>query len=93
MMKTKPIKRMNAETARMNCWNWETVNNDKAVQILKLAGWDLTVDDIRNASICSENGWIYFETVIDDTAWEVNPNTMESRHKGLEVGCFWTEWR
>lgn len=43
MMKTKPIKRMDADTSHyMNCWNWETINNDKAVQILKLAGWELT---------------------------------------------------
>lgn len=77
----------------MNCLNWETISNAEAVQILKPAGWDLTEEDIRNASICEENGWIYFETVIDDTAWEVDLHTMESRHKGLEVGCFWTEWR
>lgn len=77
----------------MKCLNWETISNAEAVQILKPAGWDLTAEDIRNASICPENGWIYFETVIDDTAWEVDLHTNESRHKGLEVGCFWTEWR
>lgn len=77
----------------MNCLIWETISNAEAVQILKPAGWDLTSEDIRNASICQENGWIYFETVRDDTAFEVNLHTLESRHKGLEVGCFWTEWR
>lgn len=77
----------------MNCLNWEPLTNDEAVQILKPAGWDLTAEDIRNASICQENGWIYFETVIDDTAFEVDLHTLESRHKGLESGCFWTEWR
>jgi hypothetical protein len=27
-----------------------------------------------------------------DTLWEVNPETGESRHCGVQPGCFWTEW-
>ena len=29
----------------------------------------------------------------NETRWEYDPETGESRHCGTGEGCFWTEWR
>lgn len=29
----------------------------------------------------------------NQTHWEFNPETEESRHCGDGVGCFWTDWK
>jgi len=72
---------------------WKFILREDAESILNEHGIHLSADDIRNCEFCEAMGCIYYITVADETEWELNIETGKRRHKGLEVGCFWTEWR
>lgn len=62
-----------------------------ACRFLNSFGWNLEPNGVKNIETLGEDV-IYFETTDDNTAWEFNIADRTTRHKGLERGCFWTEW-
>lgn len=56
------------------------------LQMAKSKGFEVPEDATINESGNVE----YFDGI--DTLWEVDPVTGESRHCGIQPGCFWTEW-
>lgn len=72
--------------------NWKEVSKADAVAILNRAEIFLTEDEIRNCETAESVGRLYYETVADNTAWMLDMKTHARTHKGLERGCFWTDW-
>lgn len=71
--------------------NWTSLTAESACEMLERVGITINPDSIRNCEI-NEYGILYYETKADDTAWEIDMYDLTERHKGLDRGCFWTEW-
>ena len=69
---------------------WTKADPAFMAQLLKTAGWNVQPEEMTDCQLNWQFGLMYF--VIDDTAHEVDLNDFTSRHKGLESGCFWSEW-
>lgn len=71
---------------------WTFLTAESACETLERVGITLNPSSIRNCEV-SEYGIMYYETKADGTAWEIDLNDLKRRHKGLDRGCFWTEWQ
>lgn len=72
----------------------------KAIEAAKKHGWKLD-GDVYRLNAAGNLAWAedcHGKTVPEDstevfTFWELDPYTGASRHRGVGVGCFWTDWK
>lgn len=71
-----------------NPQDWDLLDLPKTIRRLNEDhGWSLE-EDAHEYTI--HDGILAYED--EDTLWEIDILTGESRHKGRSLGCFWTEW-
>lgn len=71
--------------------NWMSAGPIFITELLTKAGWTVKAEELHDCQYNPRNGLIYF--VIDDTAYEMDLSDFTARHKGLEEGCFWSDWQ